>query len=104
MSQTKPPNSGLSLLRQEIDVIDSNIVQLLTQRSESIEKIAAIKCQQKLSFHDYERENEIVRKVTWTNPTKYHAIDMANIFQAIFRAGRRQQRLFHAKQKDKPWS
>jgi|GEM_PF-3182197 len=90
----------LSDVRQKIDDIDSQIIDLLAQRSECVEQIAAIKCREKLSIYDSGRENLIIEKVTQDNPTRYQAVDMASIFHAILRAGLNQQLLYRSEHEE----
>jgi len=90
----------LSSVREKIDQVDSQLLDLLTQRSHWIEKIAEIKCRNRCSIYDGERENLILEKVTAENPTSYQATDMASIFHAILRAGLNQQLLYRSEHKD----
>jgi len=91
----------LQQARQSIDLIDKKLLQLLTERSVCIDNIAEIKRQKKLTIYDGQRENFIIDKVVQENPTHYHAIDIANIFHAIFRAGLHQQLIYRAQFEEK---
>ncbi|TQV77154.1 chorismate mutase [Aliikangiella marina] len=93
-------HSDLDELRKAIDRIDEKLINLLTQRSNCVEKIAEIKCHSKVSIYDSERENKILQAVTENNPTKYQSVDMANIFHAILRAGLNQQLLYRSEHID----
>lgn len=90
----------LSSVRQTIDQIDEQLINLLKQRSECVEKIAEYKCINKLSIYDAARENRILEKVTKNNPTRYQSVDMANIFNAILRAGLNQQLLYRSEHEE----
>ncbi len=90
----------LATVRQTIDLIDEQLTSLLKQRSECVEKIAEYKCVNNLSIYDAERENRILEKVTKNNPTRYQAVDMANIFHAILRAGLNQQLLYRSEHEE----
>jgi chorismate mutase / prephenate dehydratase len=90
----------LSEVRQTIDSIDKQLIELLRQRSECVEKIAIFKCEHKLSIYDAVRENKILDKITKENPSQYQAVDMANIFHAIMRAGLNQQLLYRSEHEE----
>ena len=97
---SKLDNQDLSMVRQEIDLIDKQLIELLRQRSECVEQIAKYKCQHKLSIYDATRENRILDKITKENPSQYQSVDMANIFHAIMRAGLNQQLLYRAEHEE----
>ena len=48
--------------RQQIDIIDSEILALLNKRKSLIEKAEEIKLQQNIPLKDQEREEEILKK------------------------------------------
>ena len=96
----KQMESKLATARDEIDKIDEQLITLLAQRSQCVEKIAEIKCHSKISIYDSERENKILQAVTENNPTKYQSVDMANIFHSILRAGLNQQLLYRSEHVD----
>jgi chorismate mutase len=96
MNQKTLSDSDLETARQEIDAIDSQITELLKLRSEWVQQIAIYKCQNKISIYDASRENKILDKITQQNPSLYQAVDMANIFHAIMRAGLNQQLLYRS--------
>ena len=90
----------LNSVRQTIDDIDAQIIQLLSERSNCVKQIAIYKCENKLSIYDAERENKILDKITRENPSQYQAVDMANIFHAIMRAGLNQQLLYRSEHEE----
>ena len=90
----------LVIIRETIDDIDQQIIDLLINRSNCVEKIAQYKCTHQLPIYDGVREGKILDKVTSENPTNYQSVDMANIFNAIIRAGLNQQLLYRAEHKD----
>ncbi len=101
MSEFEPDyTKDLSEIRQNIDAIDAKLIELLTQRSQCVEKIADIKCKHKVSIYDSNRENRIIEKVTTDNPSSYQAVDMANIFHSILRAGLNQQLLYRSEHEE----
>ena len=93
-------NKDLSSVRESIDKIDKQLIDLLRQRSECVEQIAIYKCEHKLSIYDATRENKILDKITKENPSCYQAVDMANIFHAIMRAGLNQQLLYRSEHEE----
>ncbi len=57
-------NSDIEVLRQKIDEIDDQFVRLLTERAEIVTKIAQIKRDANLAFHNPDRERAIIERVT----------------------------------------
>lgn len=101
MSDLKNLDShDLLKLRESIDSIDKQLIELLKQRSECVEQIAIYKCKHKISIYDAARENKILDKITKENPSLYQAVDMANIFHSILRAGLNQQLLYRSEHED----
>ncbi len=90
----------LKEIRQDIDRIDNQLIELLKQRSECVERVAKIKCENQLPIYDSKRENEILDEITHNNPTKYQNVDLANIFHTILRAGLNQQLLYRSEHED----
>ena len=90
----------LNEIRNKIDNIDEQLIELLKQRSICVEAIAEIKCLNKLSIYDGNREKLILEEKTANNPTKYQAVDLANIFHAIMRAGLNQQLLYRSEHEE----
>ena len=105
MNQFKSaPNKDLTELRCEIDKLDHEILNLLAQRSETVQKIGSLKLSHKISAYDNDREIEIIEKVAQNNPTEYQAIDLANIFHAILRASLNLQLLNQSEYKKETWN
>lgn len=101
MSEVKPEViQQLAEIRTQIDGIDKSLIDLLGQRSNCVDVIAKIKCENKISIYDSGRENSILDKITSNNSTKYQAVDMANIFHSILRAGLNQQLLYRSEHED----
>lgn len=100
MPNSQSAQIQLVQLREMIDQVDKQLLDLLTHRSDCVEKIAAIKCQHKLPIYDGVRENRIIEKMTQDNPTRYQSVDLANIFHSILRAGLNQQLLYRAEHEE----
>ncbi|MCW8879304.1 MAG: chorismate mutase [Kangiellaceae bacterium] len=90
----------LNKIRSNIDKIDKQLIELLRQRSLCVQEIAEIKCQNQLPIYDGNREKRILEEKTSNNPTKYQAVDLANIFHAIMRAGLNQQLLYRSEHEE----
>lgn len=55
-------------LRQELDVLDDNIAELIASRVRTGRKIVGLKRLKGLSKNDESRENEIIERVSKQNP------------------------------------
>lgn len=55
-------------LRQELDVLDDNIAELIASRVGTGRKIVGLKRLKGLSKNDESRENEIIERVSKQNP------------------------------------
>jgi len=77
----------LSSLRQKIDGLDTQILQLLAQRSECVNDISKTKYHFHMDIIDEGRESMIIRRVSTNNPSRYHSKDLERIFRAILQAG-----------------
>ncbi|HIJ60974.1 MAG TPA: prephenate dehydratase [Nitrospirae bacterium] len=71
----------LEELRNLIDKIDDSIVSLLSERAEIVTKIAKIKRDSNLAFHNPERERAIIERVT----NKCHGLFPKDAIKVIFR-------------------
>ena len=88
----------LAALREQIDTIDKQILELLTQRSACVQQIAQEKCEHKRPIYDAQREAGIIRRIVGNNPTQYQDVDLENIHHMILRAGLNQQLLYRSEQ------
>lgn len=76
----------LNLIRNEIDAIDAQIQQLITQRAECAQKVADIKTQGgrvEAIFYRPEREAQVLRAVKSRNASPLSDNDMARLFREI---------------------
>ncbi len=67
MRKNKGINSGLDTLRNKIDAIDTELLQLLNKRANAAIEIAKIKRKENLKFHSPEREKAIIKRITGLN-------------------------------------
>ena len=59
--------TALRRLRQRIDVLDTRLLRLLTQRAKLAVRVGALKKRQGLRLFDPARERAILRRMTQTN-------------------------------------
>ena len=82
----------LDNIRRNIDRINSEIVALLIERMNCVDKVAGYKAAHGLPVSDPEREKCILEKVSQLAGSEY-AGDIVPVFQAIFAAScRREER------------
>jgi chorismate mutase/prephenate dehydratase len=79
-------NPNLEKTRQEIDAIDSRIVNLLNRRADLAVEIAKIKREANLKFHSPEREKEIITRVIALNKGPFPGDALKVIFREIISA------------------
>lgn len=82
--------SELSALRAEIDKIDSDIVELLSERFAVISRIAQFKRENGIPIEDNEREVE--HSASLVQKCEYHSVEFKRIFNAIYNNSKRIQR------------
>ncbi|HTC21390.1 MAG TPA: chorismate mutase, partial [bacterium] len=63
----KSSKNDLKKIRDEIDRIDSKLVQLLNERAKSILKVKALKSKADMHFYAPHREREVYRRVARLN-------------------------------------
>lgn len=54
----------LSAIRQQIDQLDDQLIDLFRQRLKLVEQVATIKAEKKLPLLDPQREREIINRLT----------------------------------------
>ncbi|GHU85711.1 hypothetical protein FACS1894198_4070 [Clostridia bacterium] len=74
-------NNQLDALRNEIDALDSKIVELLSARLSLVESVAQTKLKMGLGIKDQKREREILKKITCP-----YSAEVREIYQKIFEA------------------
>lgn len=83
MRESRLTEDRIKKLRQEINLIDHQLFDLLLQRMDIVQKIADIKKSANIAVHDPEREAEILRIMTQRAKKEGVAEDFSPIFRAI---------------------
>ena len=78
----------LSDWRNEIDVLDRQIVALLNRRAECVLNLAPIKRQRHIDVLDSQRENEVMRKLREANGGPLPPESVEAIFRTVMAAMR----------------
>lgn len=88
MSQAEQTNEKkLKQLRTEIDVINSELISLLSKRGELAHAIGIIKSQQgRPCLYDPEREKQQLQQLVKINPGPFQNEEIEAIFRQIFKA------------------
>jgi 3-deoxy-7-phosphoheptulonate synthase/chorismate mutase len=73
-------------LRQQIDQVNLQILQLLSQRGHLVQEAAEISLSDNSRFIDLRREQEMLELLIQNNPGPYSAEDITRIYKAIFSA------------------
>jgi len=76
----------LTDLRKQIDEINLQILDLLSQRGALVEEMREVKRQSGLAFFDPRREEEMLRYLTAANRGPYSDATIRTIFKEIFKA------------------
>ncbi len=74
---------NLDELREQLDVIDSQVVSLLSQRAAIILQVAELKKHHDLPVHVPEREAAIMARLRTLNPGPLHGDVLVRIYRAI---------------------
>ena len=97
MNKSKPyrpggdPKPDIDVLRQAIDEIDENILDLINQRLSLAKQIGDFKKQGGIQITDSGREKEILNRLLEKNNGPMGADGLRNIFNAIIAEGRNVQ-------------
>jgi chorismate mutase/prephenate dehydratase len=84
-------NTDIGKLRQAIDVIDENIMDLINQRLLLAAQIGGLKKQGDIQIIDKRRETEIIDRLLEKNKGPLGNDGLRNIFSAIIAQGRNVQ-------------
>jgi chorismate mutase len=79
--------------RKRIDEIDSQLAELLCERSRCVIEIGKIKRRQNLTVYDPDREEEILSRVTRNNRGPLENEALKRLFERILDESRRVERL-----------
>ena len=88
----KDPGADIGLLRQAIDGIDAEILDLVNQRLSLAKQIGDFKKQDGLQITDPGREKKILNRLLEKNNGPLSAGGLRNIFEPIIAEGRNVQR------------
>ena len=86
----------LEEVREEIDGIDRQLVDLLSRRAEMAREIGRIKGQDQKPFFTPEREREIYDRLSQINPGPLQNRQMVSIFREIISAARAAEKPLNA--------
>lgn len=82
----------INQLRQQIDGLDQELVQLIEQRAQLVLQISQEKKTLGLDVHIPEREQQIVDSLYLRFGDKFNLQELQDIYQAIFKATVRMQK------------
>jgi len=85
-------DNKLKPLRERIDAIDAQILDLLNQRARVAEEVGHVKAQTNAPVFRPEREAQVLRGVAERNPGPLHDADLQTIFREIMSACRALER------------
>lgn len=85
-------NDRLQVLRDEINLLDAELIQRLTRRLEVARQIGQVKTELNLPIYDPAREQEILAKLEQDIDLREHRRALRQIYLAIFAAAREIQR------------
>ncbi len=83
-------NEEIYLLRDKIDKIDNAIIELLSERKRTSERLIKLKKQVSLPIEDLNRENEIISKLQANSNNYLQAEFISNIYRLIFKNSKSQ--------------
>lgn len=94
MSSLRPetPKRTLDELRQAIDAIDGQLVDLLNQRAELAQQVGLVKGKDRTPFYTPEREYAIYRSLEKQNPGPLQHRQLVAVFREIISAARAAER------------
>jgi chorismate mutase len=79
---------GISELRESIDRIDREVMELIAQRLELVMKVGEIKRTHGLAVYDAERERELLDRVGRTARAPLDAATARRIFECVIQESR----------------
>jgi chorismate mutase len=75
-------------LRDEIDAVDRNILELLAQRLRLVMRVGEYKRANNLAIYDAERERDLLARVANAAPSPLEAAMAQRIFQCVIQESR----------------
>jgi chorismate mutase/prephenate dehydratase len=82
----------LKPLRQQIDAIDAQILDLLNQRAQVAQQVGHVKAETNAPVFRPEREAQVLRSVAERNPGPLHDVDVQTVFREVMSACRALER------------
>ena len=79
-------------LRQQIDTLDEEIIQLLKKRMDFSKKVGKLKEKLDIPVEDKNRENEIIDRLTQQAGQNLSEEQLIRIFTAVFKSSKQIQR------------
>ena len=79
-------------LRQQIDTLDEEIIQLLMKRMDFSKKVGKLKEKLDIPVEDKNRENEIIDRLTQQAGQNLSEEQLIRIFTAVFKSSKQIQR------------
>ena len=84
---TQPQQSAdLAVLRQQIDSLDKQLLQLLNQRAHVAEQVGELKRKEGSAFFRPDRVAQVIDKITQANPGPLKSEHVASIWREIMSA------------------
>jgi len=78
----------LKQIRDEIDLIDDSLAELLNYRAAKYERLSKLKQQLVLSNYSPQREKEIIERIANSNKSNLSSKDLIQIFERIIDVSR----------------
>ncbi|MCP3142743.1 prephenate dehydrogenase/arogenate dehydrogenase family protein [Pyxidicoccus xibeiensis] len=89
-SEAIPTPPGLSEVRERIDVLDRELVELLARRARLVQQAAKVKAEHGLPLPDMGREKSLLEvRRQWASEHKVDADAVEDVFRAVLRFSRR---------------
>ncbi|HLJ87261.1 MAG TPA: chorismate mutase [Candidatus Angelobacter sp.] len=81
--------TALQRCREQIDLLDSELLRLLNERATIVRSLAPIKESSGLPLYDAQRERQILSRLLAANPGPLGPENLTSIFRCIIRESRR---------------
>ncbi|WP_223669242.1 chorismate mutase [Kangiella shandongensis] len=77
---------ALEAIRQQIDKLDLELLEVLRKRAIEIDKLNQIKQAAKQQAYDAKREHDILNRIQSDNKSLYNTAEICSIYKSIFKA------------------
>ena len=98
MSENSSEAATIDTFRQEIDRLDSLLLQIFNQRADLALRIGEIKKQKGIAVYDPTREKAIFRRMQAANPGPLDDQAIIRLFERVIDESRRLERIMTSKQ------